>query len=183
MMPSYGYYYGYFNQATIFIIVILVAIILGAVFYFTFLNKKNEGKFTGTKEKIYNFFNFNRFYVEDILKLLYVISAAVVTAVGIVQLFSGISGILVIIIGNVALRISYELIMMFIILCRKTVSVDKKLDKITDFYGDDFDEGEYCCEKDECADCAEDDCADCEEGGCESCCQEGGKDEINASER
>lgn len=165
MTYPYSYYYGYSSSAAVFGIAILVAIILAVVFYFTFLSKKNEGKFTGTKEKIYNFFSFNRFYTEEVLKLFYIVSAAVITVIGVMQLFSGVSGLVILIVGNVVLRICYELMMMFIILCRKTVSVDKKLDKIVGFYGDDFDEGE-CHDNDE-----EGDCESCEQGDC--CCSEG----------
>lgn len=174
MMYPYSYYYGYSSKATIFVIAILVAVILAVVFYFTFLSKKNEGKFTGAKEKIYNFFSFNRFYAEDVLKLLYVVSAAVVTVIGLVQLFSGITGLVILIVGNVVLRVCYELVMMFIILCRKTVSVDKKLEKIANFYGDDFDEGEChgADEESECKDCNEVDCCGCEENVCDDCDEE-----------
>ena len=56
----YSYYYNYSGIAGA-VIAILVAIILGVVLYFTFLNKKNEGKYTGTPGKIYNFLNFNKF--------------------------------------------------------------------------------------------------------------------------
>lgn len=131
---SYDFYYG--GGTTFLVIAILVAVILSVVLYFTFLNKKNEGKYTGAAEKIYNFFSFNKFYAEDILKLLYIISAAVFTVAGLAVLFtqSFVGGLLLILVGNVALRITYELVMMFIILCRKTVSLDKKMDKITDFF-------------------------------------------------
>lgn len=157
----YSYYYNYSGIAGA-VIAILVAIILGVVLYFTFLNKKNEGKYTGTPEKIYNFLNFNKFYAEDILKLLYIISAAVLTVASIIFMFLGtktfVASLLLLVLGNVSLRVGYELVMMFIILCRKTVSVDRRLEKIEKFYGDDFDQGESAEEF-----CAEDSCP---ESGC-----------------
>ncbi len=129
---SYSYEYYYTGRFTFLVIAILAAVILSIVLYFTFLNKKNEGKYKGFTGKIYNFFNFNKFYAEEILKLVYIISAAVLTVVSIVGIFSTafLASLLILILGNIALRVTYELIMMFIILCRKTVSVDKKLDKI-----------------------------------------------------
>ena len=52
---SYSYVYnGYVQARTILIVALLVAVILAVVLYFTFLSKKNEGKFTGIKGKIYN---------------------------------------------------------------------------------------------------------------------------------
>lgn len=196
----YSYYYDYSGIAGA-VIAILVAIILGVVLYFTFLNKKNEGKYTGALGKIYNFLNFNKFYAEDILKLLYIISAAVLTVASIIFMFLGtklfVASLLLLVLGNVALRVGYELVMMFIILCRKTVSVDRRLEKIEKFYGDDFDQGESAEEF-----CAEDSCPEsgcgadpqsCESDSCCGCtaedCRQGEDNEpteegdINASQR
>lgn len=168
MYPYSSYSYTtYGGQATFLVIAVLAAIILGVVLYFTFLSKKNEGKFKGATEKVYNFLSFNKFYTEDILKLLYIVSAAVLTVLGLVLLFtqSFLAGLLTLVIGNVVLRISYELIMMFIILCRKTVSVDKKLDKITEFYGDNFGDEEFVCGDldDEEPECGGECCSGCGE--------------------
>lgn len=160
---SYGYYYSSNLEAVG--VAILVAMILAVVFYFTFLSKKNEGKFKGFAAKVYNFFNFNKFYVEDVLRLIYVVSVAFLLVVSLAVLFSAsfIAGLLLLVLGNVALRIGYELIMMFIILCRKTVSVDKRLEKIGKFYSDDFDEG-VCAE--DAPEAAGESCAGC--CGCEA---------------
>lgn len=146
----YSYYY-YYDLLTAMPIAVLTAAILAIVMYFTFLRKENEGKYTGWKKTVYDFFNFNRFYTEDIMKLLYVLLTAAFTVIGIFMLFVEFAtGLILIIVGNLALRIAYELVMMFVILCRKTVSIDKKMDRVVAFYGDDFDEGE--CEG-ECGSC------------------------------
>lgn len=146
MYPYSTYSYSYISAGTtFFIIALLVAVILAVVLYFTFFSKKNEGKFTGTKGKIYNFFCFNKFYVEEVMKLLYLVSAVVITVIGIGTLFETfIGGLLVIVVGNIALRVGYELMMMFIILCRKTVSIDRKLEKMTGSCDDDTAGGECC---------------------------------------
>lgn len=168
---SYSIYYG--GQVTFLVVAVLAAIILGVVLYFTFLSKKNEGKYKGVTEKIYNFFSFNKFYTEEIMKLLYIVMAAVLVVVGVVMLFtySLVGGLLILVLGNILLRICYELIMMFIILCRKTVSVDKKLDKITDFYSDDFGYEDFSAVEAEDSQAC-DNCGSCEEAcvGCESAC-------------
>ena len=167
---SYSIYYG--GQVTFLVVAVLAAIILGVVLYFTFLSKKNEGKYKGVTEKIYNFFSFNKFYTE-IMKLLYIVMAAVLVVVGVVMLFtySLVGGLLILVLGNILLRICYELIMMFIILCRKTVSVDKKLDKITDFYSDDFGYEDFSAVEAEDSQAC-DNFGSCEEAcdGCESAC-------------
>jgi len=192
---SYDYYYGdyytsYFDRAAAVGITVLLAAIAGVILYFTFFSKKNEGKFTGKKEAIYNFMNFNRFYVEDIMKLLYIVSACMVSAAGIVMIVMGsfLSGCLTFVVGNLGLRVSFELIMMFVIMCRKSVSMDKKLEGIAKYYDDGYDE--YCresgSEEDETADMQSWE-ADLEEamscgGACGSCsidCDSRSEDELN----
>ena len=80
---------------------------------------------------------------EEVMKLLYLVSAVVITVIGIGTLFETfIGGLLVIVVGNIALRVGYELMMMFIILCRKTVSIDRKLEKMTGSCDDDTAGGE-----------------------------------------
>ena len=141
-MYSDYYYYDYYNAFSIMPIAVLVAVILGIVLYFTFLKKENEDKFTGWKKTVYDFFCFNKFYTEDIIKLVYVMTTAALVVIGVFMLFFDLAtGLILLVLGNVGLRVSYELIMMFVILCRKTVSIDRKLDKVVAFYGDDFDEG------------------------------------------
>ena len=162
----YSYYY-YYDMLTAMPIAVLVAIILGVAFYFTFLKKENEDKFTGWKKVVYDFFSFNKFYTEDIMKLVYVMLTAALVVIGVFMLFIDLTtALILLVLGNVALRVSYELIMMFVILCRKTVSIDRKLDKVVAFYGDDFDEGD-CSEEEfscggECGSC-DADCGDRED--------------------
>lgn len=171
---DYGYGYNYGAQQSNPLMGILIAgaigTILGLAIFFFVLPKKNEKKYTGFRKKIFDFFNFNKFYLEDIVKLIYVMSALAVTAIGIYLLFSSfVSGILVLVIGNIALRLSCELITMFAILCKKTVSVDRKMDKVSKFY-EKFEEDE---EVEEAEDVIEINC----DGNCEAC--EAKVDEIN----
>lgn len=184
-MYSDYYYYDYYNAFSIMPIAVLVAVILGIVLYFTFLKKENEDKFTGWKKTVYDFFCFNKFYTEDIIKLVYVMTTAALVVIGVFMLFFDLAtGLILLVLGNVGLRVSYELIMMFVILCRKTVSIDRKLDKVVAFYGDDFDEGDCggecgSCDAD-CGDREDEDEEDEEEvltfscgGNCSGCSVEG----------
>ena len=138
----------YTTSALICLIVGVLAVILGVVLFFTVLRRKNEGKFTGAKGRIYDFLNVNKFYTEDIIRLLYVITVCVVTLVGLAQIVLGgfFSGLFLIVLGNVIARVSYECLLMFFVLVRKTVAIDKKLAGIEKFYGDDFSDG--CCDAD-----------------------------------
>lgn len=135
----------YTSSALVCLIVGLLAVILGVVLFFTMLRRKNEGKFTGAKGKLYNFLNVNKFYTEDIIRLFYVITVCVVTLVGLTKIILGgfFSGLFLIVLGNIITRVSYECLLMFFVLVRKTVAIDKKLAGIEKFYGDDFSDG--CC--------------------------------------
>ncbi len=129
-----GYYVTYAYTGLVYGIAAFASIILGIVLFFTFFGKKNEGKLTGWKRKLYNFMNFNRFYAEDILRFFYIVSVCLCTALGAAAIVMGsfFAGICELVILNVILRVGYELLMMFIILCRKTVSADRRLAKIED---------------------------------------------------
>ena len=144
-----GYYYGYstpmmnyLDYGLVTAIVAVVAALIGVILYFTLFSKKNEDRFTGFKGKLYNLMTFNRFYAEDILKFLYVIATCMVTACGIAIIVMGsfLSGITLLVLANIALRVVFELLMMFIMLCRKTVAMDRKLGRIADYYDDGYGE-------------------------------------------
>lgn len=173
---SYGYYdyyttpvYGFVNHALILGIAALAAVIAGIVLALTFLRKKNEGRYTGFMAKLYNALTFNRFYAENIIKFVYIIAACTVTVMGIVLICCGsFGGGLIMLVGaNIALRLSAELVLMFIILCKKTVSMDRRLSKIENFYvenyGDDWGENE----EGGCGGCGDEDYD--EEGSCGGC--------------
>lgn len=191
----------YTTSALICLIVGVLAVILGVVLFFTVLQRKNEGKFTGTKGKLYNFLNVNKFYTEDIIRLFYVITVCVVTLVGLTKIVLGgfFSGLFLIVLGNIITRVSYECLLMFFVLVRKTVAIDKKLAGIEKFYGDDFSDG--CCGADADAgfgddadnsdadfdgfgddDEEESPCSGCTAGSCAGCAAAAGCESDNSQE-
>ena len=118
----------------------IFACVVGIILNFTFLRRSNEGRFKGFWGKVYNLFSFNRFYSEGILKLLNVVSFMLITVLGIYMVCTGsiVWGILLIVFGNLAARLLYEITIMFIILTRKTVSIDRRMSGIEKFYSDDM---------------------------------------------
>ena len=158
----------YVNYPLIMGIAAIIAAVLGTVVYFMFLKEKNENKVHGFKKTMYNLLTFNRFYAENIIKFVYVISAFVVTVTGIVMIILGsfVAGIVMLVIVNITLRVSFELLIMFIMLCKKTVSVDRRLSRIEDFYvenyGEDWGGEEFSDSNDENADEEEYSCSGCD---------------------
>lgn len=92
------------------IVSVILAIIGGIVLYFTFLSKKNEGKFTGFLGWLYDFLTFKKMMIENVLKILYIIVALFVTlsSFGLISI-SFLAFLLTLVIGNVLTRVIYHI--------------------------------------------------------------------------
>jgi len=111
------------------IISFVLAIVGGLVLYFTFLSKKNEGKYAGFLAWMYDFLSFKKMVIENILKVVYLMLAIFIT----LSSFSFISSSFLafigyLVIGNLVARIMYELFLVVLIICRNTTEINKKLD-------------------------------------------------------
>ena len=112
------------------ILSVILAIIGGIVLYFTFLSKKNEGKFTGFLGWLYDFLTFKKMMIENVLKILYIIVALFVTlsSFGLISI-SFLAFLLTLVIGNVLTRVIYELLLVKLVICKNTTEINKKLNK------------------------------------------------------
>lgn len=112
------------------IVSVILAIIGGIVLYFTFLSKKNEGKFTGFLGWLYDFLTFKKMIIENVLKILYIIVALFVTlsSFGLMSI-SFLAFLLTLVIGNVLTRVIYELLLVKLVICKNTTEINKKLNK------------------------------------------------------
>lgn len=110
------------------IIAAILAVVGGIVLYFTFLSKKNEGKFTGFLGWMYDFLTFKKMMIENLLKILYLIAALFIT-LGSFALISTsfLAFLMMLIFGNVAARVVYELLLVTLVICRNTTDINKKL--------------------------------------------------------
>ena len=107
---------------------LIIALICGITLYFLFL--KSDKKYNGVIAKLHSFLNFKTLIVEDILKITYLVLAIYITlfSFGLIGV-SVISFICVLVIGNIALRIAYELSILLIKICKNTSEINKKLKK------------------------------------------------------
>ena len=112
------------------IVSVILAIIGGIVLYFTFLSKKNEGKFTGFLGWLYDFLTFKKMMIENVLKILYIIVAffATLSSFGLISI-SFLAFLLTLVIGNVLTRVIYELLLVKLVICKNTTEINKKLNK------------------------------------------------------
>lgn len=141
MYSSYGYGYesgsskgllNLFSSGNLvwIIISVVVAVIGGITLYFTFLSKKNEGKYKGFTGWMYDFLSFKKMVIENILKILYLICAIYITLSSFALISSSfLAFLLYLVLGNLIVRISYELLLVVLVICRNTTDISKKLDK------------------------------------------------------
>ena len=133
---TYGSGYGYGSSglsgmagsAVWTIIAAVLAVVGGFVLYFTFLAKKNEGKFTGFLGWMYDFLSFKKLVIENILKICYLILALFITLSSFALIGSSFLGfILMLVLGNLGVRIAYELFLVVLVICKNTTEINSKM--------------------------------------------------------
>ncbi len=135
-MSGYGYGYGnglgstltVSESAGVWTIVAFVLAIIGAVLaYFMFVKPKKEypSKFVNW---LRSFLNFDEMLIEPILKVTYIFMALFIT-LGSFSLISVnfLSFLLVLILGNLAIRVIYEASMMMVSIWKNTKEINKKM--------------------------------------------------------
>lgn len=110
------------------IISAVLALIGGVVAYILFVSNKDTKEYSGFVSWLHRFLNFKVFFIEMILKVLYMVSAIFIT-LGSFSLIrvSIASFFLSLILGNVVVRISYEFVLMFLTLVSNTTEINKKI--------------------------------------------------------
>jgi len=118
------------GNVVLWIVIAAISLIGGLVLYFTFLSKRNEGKFKGFLGWVYEYFNFKKFTIEAILKITYLIFAIFITLSSFTIIpTSPIAFLLMLILGNLVLRIVYEFSLVMLVICRNTIEINNKLTK------------------------------------------------------
>ena len=117
--------------STVWIILSLIlAIVGGILIYFLFLNKKNEGKFTGFFGWLYDFLSFKKMFLEALLKVTYLIVAIYITLYSFVLIGeSFLAFLLTLVLGNVVTRVVYEFSLILLVICRNTTDIAKNTSK------------------------------------------------------
>ena len=93
----------------------------------TNVDTKTDNKFLNWLK---DFFNFKKMLIEDLLKVVYVISTIFITLFSFALIGSNFLGFLVmLILGNVILRLSFEGILLAIMIWKNTTEINKKMKK------------------------------------------------------
>jgi len=116
------------NMSTVTLIMFIVALAAAVCIYFVFLKKDNNYK--GFTKWLYNFLTFKNLTIETILKFVYLVAALFTTLVSFELISTSFGAFLfVLIIGNLALRIGFELTLVAILTYKNTNEINDKMKK------------------------------------------------------
>ena len=109
---------------------IFVALIGGIALYFLFTDKEFRKKIKGNTKKIVEFLSFERNILVPILKISYLVVTLFIILYSILLIrFSFFAFLVTLIFGNLAVRIVYELLMLFVGLTKNVREIKKGLKK------------------------------------------------------
>ena len=112
-------------------VVALILAVVATVLAFVFIvPEKNRKKLNAFGKFLHDTVNFKYLIVEKILQATYIFFTAYVILEGFFMLFNeyvGARGLLMMILGPIGIRLSYEFIMMFILLVKNVIQINNKL--------------------------------------------------------
>lgn len=118
------------DGGTIAIVALVIAIIGAVLTFILFLNKENEKKYTGFTKTLYNFLQFNTLCIDSILKFTYIFLAIFITVLSFGAIANSfLAFLLLLILGNLTLRICYELTMVVILIHRNVREINDRTKK------------------------------------------------------
>ena len=112
------------------IMAILIALIGGITLYFVFEDRETCKKLNGKTKKLVKFLTFKRNILMPMLKISYLVLTIFVTLYSFLLIkLSVFAFLMTLIFGNLAIRISYEMIMLFVNLAKNVKEIRKGIKK------------------------------------------------------
>ena len=129
-----GSYYGSYHTAetiaTLSIVAVVLAIV-GTILSFVFITPdKKRASLPKFFQVVADIFNFKGLIIEKILKAMYIFTTIYVILYGFFMLFAEMSFfacLLMMVLGPIAARISFELLMMLVLLVKNVIAINNKL--------------------------------------------------------
>lgn len=120
---------GSFTGTEVWIIISCILAIFGGIaLYVLYLNPDNEKNVKENILKLHQFFNFKITIIQPILKILYLITAIAITLSSFAYIGTNFFKFLFILVfGNVALRITFEVLLLLITLTNNVSDINKKI--------------------------------------------------------
>lgn len=127
-MYSYSYYHG--TNPVVTVILFLIALVGGVCAYLMFVKSDEEPK-DPRLLKLKEFLSFKKMIIEGLLKATYIVFALFVTLYSFLIMVdtSFITGLMLLILLNIMLRIGYEASLIVLLIWRNTSDISKKLGK------------------------------------------------------
>ena len=131
--------FGSYEATEVISVLCILASIAAAVLAFIFITPDNKrAKLNGLGKFLHDLCNFKFLIIEKIFQFCYILATAFVLIFGFFNLFAfesgyysndwvGYNGLLMMILGPIAVRISYELLMMAIIAIKNIIQINNKL--------------------------------------------------------
>jgi hypothetical protein len=114
-------------DSTWLIISAVLAIVGGIAAYVLFVSQKNK-KYTGFVAWLHEFLNFKKYFIEVIIKVMYLITAIYITLGSFSFIGTSVATFfLMLIVGNIVARIGYEMVLMLLTIVNNTTEINKKL--------------------------------------------------------
>ena len=131
-MVSYGYSYPSYGSiagtATFTLIALVIAIAAAIVIYCVFMKNDNEKKLNGFTKTLYDFLHFRNFIIVDFVKIAYIFAAIFITLFSFSLIAVNFLGFLMVLVfGNVIIRIAFEAFMVMYSIYENTKSINKKI--------------------------------------------------------
>ena len=127
-MYSYSYYHG--SNPVVTVILFLIALVGGVCAYLVFVKSDEEPK-DPRLLKLKEFLSFKKMIIEGLLKATYIVFALFITLYSFIIMVdtSFITGLMLLILLNIMLRIGYEASLIVLVIWRNTSDISKKLGK------------------------------------------------------
>lgn len=121
------------TQVVFIAVAFILAIVATILAYIFIVPEKRRARLNAFGKFLHDTVNFKYLIIEKILQAIYIFATAFVILYGICQLFTSfLAGIIMIIVAPIAIRFSYELLMMAVILVKNVISINGKLKNQSD---------------------------------------------------
>ena len=106
----------------------VAGLLLTGCVYLFLTSSKQEQSLKGGLRWLKDFLTFRKIYLEAVLRFLYILTTCAIVATGFLMIFErGWRGLLLMIVGPVAVRIVYELLMLFIVLVKNVMEINNSI--------------------------------------------------------
>ena len=126
------------NPSVAMIIGLILALIGTIVLWILVIPKRKDGTLSPFLQKLHDYFQFKQLYIEVVMKFFFSLLTVACVTVGFFMLFASVEsyggsqsfalyGLLMMLLGPIALRFIYEMAMMFILLVQNVSDIKQKL--------------------------------------------------------